>query len=88
MKEIEYHTAKFSKEYLDVDITEKGIQQCIECKEKIKNIPVDLVIVSPLRRALKTCDIIFDGHPSNPPVIVDPTFREILCSSNDIGSKI
>ena len=51
-------------------------------------IHVDLVIVSPLRRALKTCDIVFADHPSSPPVIVDPTFREVLCSSNDIGSKI
>lgn len=54
----------------------------------MSKIPIDLVIVSPLRRALKTCDIIFADHPSNPPVIVDPTFREILCSSNDIGSRI
>lgn len=29
MKELDYHTAKFSKEYLDVDITEKGIEQCL-----------------------------------------------------------
>ena len=54
----------------------------------MKNIQVDLVIVSPLRRALKTCEIVFNGHSSNAPVIVDPSFREVLCSSNDIGSRI
>jgi broad specificity phosphatase PhoE len=54
----------------------------------MKDKDIDLIIVSPLRRALKTCHLVFDGHKSNPPVIVDPSFREVLCSSNDIGSKL
>lgn len=54
----------------------------------MKDIDLDLIIVSPLRRALKTCQIIFQNHKSNAPVIVDPAFREVLSSSNDIGSKI
>jgi broad specificity phosphatase PhoE len=54
----------------------------------MKDKDIDLIIVSPLRRALKTCHLIFDGHKDNPKVIVDPAFREVLCSSNDIGSKL
>ena len=54
----------------------------------MKNIDIDLIIVSPLRRALMTCQLIFENHQSNAPVIVDPAFREILSSSNDIGSKL
>ena len=50
-------------------------------KEKL-----DVVLVSPMRRALHTCQIIFDGHPDKPKIIVQPSFREIMESSNDIGS--
>lgn len=60
----------------------------MECREKMKDIDLDLIIVSPLRRALMTCEIIFENHKSNAPVIVDPAFREVLSSSNDIGSKL
>jgi len=55
MKTEEYQTAKFSKDYLDVELNETGIKQCYECQENFRDIDVDLVIVSPLRRALKTC---------------------------------
>lgn len=71
-----------------MEITERGVQQALECREKMKEIDVDLIIVSPLRRALITCELIFENHKSNAPVIVDPAFREVLSSSNDIGSKL
>lgn len=54
----------------------------------MKAIPVDLVIVSPMRRALMTCDLIFKGHPNKPKIIVDPDIREVFSSSCDIGGRI
>jgi broad specificity phosphatase PhoE len=51
-------------------------------------IEVDLVIVSPLRRALHTCDIIFKNHKCKPPIIVEPCFRELFYGSADVGSKL
>ena len=51
-------------------------------------VDVDIVLVSPMRRALRTCSIIFEGHKSKAAVIVEPSFREIMESSNDVGSKI
>jgi len=54
----------------------------------MKDVEVDVVIVSPMRRALRTCHIIFEGHKSKAKVVVEPAFREIMESSNDIGSKI
>jgi broad specificity phosphatase PhoE len=51
-------------------------------------IDVDLVLVSPLRRALHTCSIVFEKHKSNAPIIVEPAFREIMESSNDLGTEI
>ena len=52
MSKDEYFYTKFSKDFLDVDLSEQGVKQCLECKDKMKDIDVDLIIVSPLRRAL------------------------------------
>ena len=41
----------------------------------MKDIDVDLVIVSPKRRALETCHHVFKNHKSEAPIIVDPDFR-------------
>ena len=51
-------------------------------------IEIDIVIVSPMRRALQTCDIVFSKHQNKPPIIVDPDVREIFSSSCDIGGRI
>jgi broad specificity phosphatase PhoE len=49
---------------------------------------IDIVFVSPLRRALETCWEIFKDHPSKPQIIVDPLFKEILESSCDVGNRL
>jgi broad specificity phosphatase PhoE len=63
---------------LDVEITENGIQQALKTREEVKDLNFDVILVSTLRRALQTCSIIFKGHHSNAPIIVEPAFREIL----------
>lgn len=60
---------------LDPDLTQDGIKQCEELKNKIKfndfdnfnnlnnlNIKIDLIVVSPLTRTLETCSIVFNEH--------------------------
>ena len=87
---------KFDLKLEDVDITEEGMKQCEEAAEKLINnkIDVDLVIVSPLRRALATCDCIFKIYKRKIPkkeklhIVVDPDFREIFESACDIGSRL
>jgi bisphosphoglycerate-dependent phosphoglycerate mutase len=86
--EEEYLKEKFSHEYLDVEITEEGIEQAKVARDKMAGEDVDVVIVSPMRRALRTCQIIFENHKSKPVIFVEPSFREIMESSNDIGSKM
>jgi broad specificity phosphatase PhoE len=54
----------------------------------MKNVNLDLIIVSPMRRALSTCALIFKEHKSKAPIIVDPFFREIFESGCDIGSRL
>ena len=84
----QYLDMKFDLKYEDCDITPTGFKQCEGCYEKMKGLKVDLIIVSPLRRAIMTCYQVFKGHKSNAPVMVDPTFREIMESSCDIGSRL
>ena len=84
----EFTKEKFSHEYLDVDLTEEGVEQCKGAREKMAEVDVDVVLVSPMRRALRTCSIIFEGHKSKANVIVEPSFREIIESSCDVGSKV
>ncbi len=49
---------------------------------------VDLVLCSPLRRTMQTCDIVFRDHPSKPRIIVDPSLRQYFESTCDIGGRM
>ena len=55
--------------------------QCQIAKENLVNYKPDLIIVSPLNRALTTCSIIFPNAEC--PIIVQPLLSEGLRSSCD-----
>ncbi len=44
--------------HIDIPLNEKGISQAKEAREKLKNVPLDLIFTSPLRRAKDTALII------------------------------
>lgn len=48
--------------WTDVELNEEGIKQAIQLKKKLKNIPVDKVYSSPLKRAKKTAEIINENY--------------------------
>ena len=51
---------------IDVDLTEKGIKDAEELKELISKLDIDVVISSPLKRAILTAKIITDNkYPIN-----------------------
>lgn len=100
---------KFSEEFVDCSITEKGYQQvmilwkidfillisiviltlkCAKAREICANEDVAMIFVSPLRRCLETCKEIFHGHKSNPKIIPNPLFREMMLSNCDVGGRI
>jgi broad specificity phosphatase PhoE len=56
---------------IDSPLTEKGIQQAHHLKTQIKNLQLDQVVSSPLIRAKKTAEIIWQG-----PLLVDEGLRE------------
>lgn len=54
----------------------------------MQNENIDLVLVSPLRRTLQTCDIIFKNHKNKPKIIVEPHSRQYFESTCDIGGRM
>ncbi|KRX07723.1 hypothetical protein PPERSA_05786 [Pseudocohnilembus persalinus] len=79
---------KYDPNLMDPAITEKGIEQCKLAREKIKELNVKLVIVSPLKRTLQTCHEIFKNSHHKPIFIAQPQFREHMQSTCDIGGNI
>lgn len=59
----------------DVDLSEEGIRQAISTAELLKDIPFDVIVSSPLKRARTTAEIIGEYHPGTPIVFRDG-FRE------------
>ncbi|MGI9379041.1 MAG: histidine phosphatase family protein [Methyloligellaceae bacterium] len=66
----------------DAPLTQIGKQQAQEAKQKLDQIDVEMVITSPLSRAIETTQIIFPEHRL---IRIDPRIREVLNHSCDIG---
>lgn len=58
---------------LDEDINDVGIKQAIETSNKVRNLNLDLIICSPMKRTKHTCEII---NVNNVPVIYDDRLME------------
>jgi broad specificity phosphatase PhoE len=69
----------------DARLTAKGEAQAHEARSALRDIPFELVVVSPLTRAIQTAAILFDGHPSEPRLLVEVLHRECQESSCDVG---
>ena len=69
----------------DARLTPTGEAQVREARGKLRDHPVDLVVVTPLTRALQTALGIFEGHRSKPRFLVEALHRERLEGSGDVG---
>ncbi|MCB8882280.1 histidine phosphatase family protein [Acidisoma cellulosilytica] len=69
----------------DARLTAKGEAQVLAARELLKDEDFDLVVASPLTRALQTAFGIFEGHRSNPHFAIEALHREHLESSCDVG---
>lgn len=58
----------------DVELTEKGIEQAKHLADEVKNFNIDVVMSSPLKRAVETSKIIADAN--NIPLQIEETFVE------------
>lgn len=66
----------------DEDLTDLGIRQAEELRDKIKNMNFDVIICSPLNRAKHTAEII---NVNNQKIIYDERIRERSCG--DLSGK-
>ena len=58
----------------DIDLNETGIKQAKETSKKAKDLKIDLILCSPLKRAKQTCLIINKEH--NAPIVIKEELLE------------
>ncbi|MEO8134749.1 MAG: histidine phosphatase family protein [Betaproteobacteria bacterium] len=71
--------------HFDARLSKLGEEQVRMAREKLHQVAVELVITSPLTRALQTAAGLFADHPSSPTILVESLHRERVESSCDIG---
>ena len=71
--------------HFDAPLSELGRGQVSQARLTLERYPVDVVLTSPLTRALQTAHGLFEGHPNLPPIQVVPLLRERVENSCDIG---
>ena len=69
----------------DARLTERGQGQARAARERLAAVPFELVVTSPLTRAIETSAIVFGEHPAAPRVLVEVLHRECQESSCDVG---
>ena len=69
----------------DARLTPRGEAQAKAAQARLRDIPFELVVVSPLTRAIQTAALLFDGHPAEPRLLVEVLHRECQESSCDVG---
>jgi len=70
---------------VDADLTNLGASQVSDNRPLAQSLSLTKVYVSPLRRALKTCHGLFNGHPDSPEVLVEPLMTEIISDCGDLS---
>ena len=71
--------------HFDARLSTVGEEQVRQAREKLRHVAVDVVITSPLTRAMQTAAGLFADHPSAPPILVEPLHRERVENSCDVG---
>jgi broad specificity phosphatase PhoE len=72
--------------YRDAGLTEQGIAQAKALHKELQELELDLVVVSPLTRALQTCQYALPPSYSGP-ILVLPEIAEICSSYYSCGQK-
>jgi broad specificity phosphatase PhoE len=71
--------------HFDAPLSDLGRSQVAQARSALAGYPVEVVLTSPLTRALQTAHGLFDGHPNAPRMEVAPLLRERVENSCDIG---
>ena len=81
---------KYSPEFIDAPLSEKGIEQTRESQELVNKLDIKYVFVSPFLRTLETAKYVMENHPNlgKLKAIVHPLIKESLKCSCDVISSI
>ncbi|MFO1302494.1 MAG: histidine phosphatase family protein [Burkholderiales bacterium] len=71
----------------DARLSARGREQVRQARASLAEHPVELVLVSPLTRAIETALGLFEDHPASPAVEVVPLLRERVENSCDVGRR-
>jgi broad specificity phosphatase PhoE len=86
-QEERYHPRMWT---VDCDITNIGVQQAKQAGENLgaEISSIDLVIISPLRRALQTASLLLENFPAKPSqILISKDAAEVMVDPCDIGSS-
>ena len=83
--ETEWNQQSLIQGCTDISLNEKGIEQAHLAAQKLKNIPIDNIISSPLQRALKTAEIA--GQALGKPITIIDTLKNGCYGSIEGKSK-
>ena len=75
-----------SVRYRDAGLTDQGIAQARALQKQLEDLQLDLVVVSPLTRALQTCQNALPPSYTGP-ILVLPEIAEICSSHYSCGQK-
>ena len=71
--------------HFDAPLSDLGQQQVAAAAVALRDVPYELVVTSPLTRAIQTTLGLFADHPSAPEIRVECLHRERLENSCDVG---
>lgn len=69
----------------DAPLSEVGHRQVERTRDALRSVEIELVVTTPLTRALQTTAGLFAGHPSSPTILVESLHRERVENSCDVG---
>lgn len=75
-----------SAEYRDAGLTDQGIAQARALQKELEQLQIELAVVSPLKRALQTCQNALPPSYSGP-ILVLPDITEVCSSHYSCGRK-
>jgi len=80
-----YELAQNDPLHWDAPLTELGREQAAAAAAQVREVPYELIVTSPLTRALQTTLRIFEDHPSADRIRVESLHCENLENSCDVG---
>ena len=73
--------------HYDAPLSERGRSQVEHTRTLLRARSIELVITTPLTRALQTTAGLFADHPSSPVILVEALHRERVENSCDVGTS-